>query len=31
VARLTRFVPPGYPQHVIVRGYNQEPVFDTDR
>ena len=30
MARLPRFVLPGHPQHVIVRGNNREPVFYTD-
>ncbi len=30
MARLPRFVLPGHPQHVIIRGNNQEPVFYTD-
>ena len=25
--RLPRFVLPGHPQHVIVRGNNREPIF----
>lgn len=27
MARLPRFVIPGQPQHVIVRGYNREAIF----
>ncbi len=27
MARLTRFVIPGQPQHVIVRGNNREAIF----
>ena len=27
MARLPRFVLPGHPQHVIVRGNNREPIF----
>jgi putative transposase len=27
MARLPRFILPGYPQHIIVRGNNREPVF----
>ena len=27
MARLPRFVIPGHPQHVIVRGNNREPIF----
>lgn len=30
MARLPRFVLPGHPQHVIVRGNNRDPVFYTD-
>jgi putative transposase len=30
MARLPRFILPGQPQHVIVRGNNREPVFYTD-
>jgi len=30
MARLSRFILPGEPQHVIVRGNNREPVFVTD-
>ena len=30
MARLPRFVLPGHPQHVIVRGNNREPIFNTD-
>ncbi len=30
MARLPRFVLPGHPQHVIVRGNNREPVFYAD-
>jgi putative transposase len=33
MARLPRFVIPGHPQHVIVRGNNRDPIFhgDVDR
>ncbi len=27
MARLPRFVIPGHPQHVIVRGNNRKPIF----
>ena len=27
MARLPRFVIPGQPQHIIVRGNNREPIF----
>lgn len=30
MARLPRFVIPGHPQHVIVRGNNREPIFYTE-
>ena len=30
MARLPRFVIPGQPQHVIVRGNNREPIFLSD-
>jgi len=30
MARLPRFVIPGQPQHIIVRGNNREPIFYTD-
>jgi len=30
MARLPRFVIPGHPQHVIVRGNNREPIFYAD-
>ncbi len=30
MARLPRFVVPGQPQHIIVRGNNREPVFYRD-
>ena len=30
MARLPRFVLPGHPQHVIVRGNNRDPIFNTD-
>lgn len=30
MARLARFVIPGQPQHVIVRGNNREPIFYAD-
>jgi putative transposase len=30
MARLPRFVLPGHPQHVIVRGNNREPIFNAD-
>lgn len=30
MARLSRFVIPGHPQHVIVRGNNREVIFYTD-
>lgn len=30
MARLTRFILPGQPQHVIVRGNNREPIFVDD-
>ncbi len=30
LARLSRFVIPGQPQHVIVRGNNREPIFYRD-
>ncbi len=30
MARLPRFVIPGQPQHVIVRGNNREPIFYAD-
>ena len=30
MARLPRFVLPGHPQHVIVRGNNREPIFCAD-
>lgn len=30
MARLPRFVLPGHPQHVIIRGNNREPVFYAD-
>jgi len=31
MARLPRFVIPGQPQHVIVRGNNREPIFYRDQ
>ena len=31
MARLPRFVIPGHPQHVIVRGNNREPIFCADQ
>jgi putative transposase len=30
MARLSRFVLPGHPQHLIVRGNNREPIFYAD-
>lgn len=30
LARLPRYVIPGVPQHVIVRGNNREPVFGSN-
>ena len=30
MARLPRFVLPGHPQHVMVRGNNRDPIFNTD-
>jgi len=30
MARLPRFVIPGQPQHIILRGINREPIFHTD-
>ncbi|MFT6393657.1 MAG: putative transposase [Methylophilaceae bacterium] len=30
MARLTSFVIPDQPQHVIIRGNNREPIFITD-
>lgn len=30
MARLPRFVLPGHPQHVIIRGNNRDPVFNAD-
>ena len=30
MARLPRFVLPGHPQHIIIRGNNREPVFATN-
>jgi len=30
MARLPRFVLPGHPQHVIVRGNNRDPIFNAD-
>jgi len=30
MARLPRFVLPGHPQHVIIRGNNRDPVFIAD-
>lgn len=30
MARLPRFMLPGYPQHVIVRGNNREPIFAAE-
>lgn len=30
MARLPRFVLPGHPQHVIIRGNNRDPVFTAD-
>jgi putative transposase len=30
MARLPRFVLPGHPQHVIIRGNNREPIFHAD-
>ena len=30
MARLPRFVLVGHPQHIIIRGNNHEPVFNTD-
>jgi putative transposase len=30
MARLARFVLPGHPQHVIVRGNNRAPIFNAD-
>ncbi len=30
MARLPRFVIPGQPQHVIIRGNNREPIFYDD-
>ena len=30
MARLPRFVLPGHPQHVIIRGNNREPIFCAD-
>jgi len=30
MARLPRFVLPGHPQHVIVRGNNRAPIFNAD-
>lgn len=30
MARLTSFVLPGQPQHVIVRGNNRDPIFCAD-
>ncbi len=30
MARLPRYVMPGHPQHVIVRGNNREPIFLSD-
>jgi len=31
MARLPRFVLPGHPQHIIVRGNNREPIFVADK
>jgi len=31
MARLPRFILPGQPQHVIIRGNNQDPVFHADK
>jgi putative transposase len=31
MARLPRFFAPGYPQHVILRGNNREPIFAADQ
>ena len=31
MARLPRFVIPGHPQHVIVRGNNRAPIFGTEQ
>lgn len=30
MARLPRFIRPGHPQHVIVRGNNRDPIFNAD-
>jgi len=30
MARLPRFVLPGHPQHVIIRGNNRDPIFNAD-
>ncbi len=30
MARLSRFVLPGHPQHLIVRGNNRDPIFNAD-
>lgn len=30
MARLPRFILPGHPQHVIVRGNNRSPIFNAD-
>ncbi len=30
MARLPRFVVPGYPQHVIVRGNNRSAIFSKE-
>ena len=31
MARLPRFIYPGQPQHVIVRGNNRDPIFAAER
>ncbi|MES2206103.1 MAG: transposase [Pseudomonadota bacterium] len=31
MARLTRFILPGQPQHVIIRGNNRDPIFLTNQ
>lgn len=31
MARQTRFILPGQPQHVIQRGNNRQPIFATQR
>ena len=30
MARLPRFVLPGHPQHVIVRGNKRDPIFNAE-